>query len=302
MKRKAVPQCRNIRQLMESYLISPSFEALSEKWRQDVHRIITKTIIPKLGRRKLDSIRRGDLILFLEGVVALGPTTAIHTKRVLTRVFNWAFDRELIQRNPATRLPLPAKVVQRDRVFTSEEIAVIWDACEDEGGVAHLLYQMVLATGQRPGELKTLKWEDIDGEWVVLAETKNQTTQRAYIGKLGKLLIDRLRTISVDVPRKSSEYVFPAVRVDSKTGYLANHNTAWTRMRERMSLDNATCYDLRRTCATNVARGGVSMDVVGRILNHTPQGVTSVYQRYGYEDQVVSAIDKWHESLLQMVQ
>jgi len=299
MKSRRVPQVTTLESLVDLYRDSPAFHQLSPNWKAYVVHVIDTVILPELGSKKVDAIRRGQLIQLLELTIARGETLANHTKRILTRIFNWAYDREFIENNPAMRLPFPARTVKRDRVLTDDEIASVWQACEDEGTVTHRLFQMVLATAQRPGELKLAKWEDIDGDFLILRKTKNGSTHRAYLGVEGLRIVEKLRGVG-HVPRHSREYLFPAVRVDSEVGFLSNYNTAWGRMRRRLGLEDATCYDLRRTAATKVAQQGGSMDVVARILNHTPQNVTSIYQRYGYEKEVVIAVNAWHSRLQQL--
>jgi integrase len=50
--------------------------------------------------------------------------------------------------------------VQRERIFTSEEIAKVWEAASDfpHGAIVRLL----LATGQRRGEVGGIRWSELD--------------------------------------------------------------------------------------------------------------------------------------------
>ena len=53
-------------------------------------------------------------------------------------------------------------------------------------------------------------------------------------------------------------------------------------------------HDVRRTVATHMVRLGVSEAVVGRVLNHAPQGVTAkVYALHSYAPEKRSALDRW---------
>lgn len=275
--------------LCTSYMESPNFLKLSAKWKDFVVHVIQSVIVPAIGQRPTDEVTRGELVLMLEATTVRGNTLANHTKRIISTIFNWAVDRELVTSNPAYRLPMPAKIVKRDRVLTHDEIVAVWKACETEDSTASRMFRLMIATGQRPGELKSLRWDDVDGDWMVLRDTKNGTTQRAYLGAVG---LELLELCSND-----SEYVFPAARSDASEPYLTTHSIAWRRIRDSSGMKDAVAYDLRRSMATNVAKEGAGMEVVGRILNHTPQGVTSIYQRYGYEAEVQKAVDSWHRQL-----
>jgi integrase len=60
--------------------------------------------------------------------------------------------------------------------------------------------------------------------------------------------------------------------------------------------DNWTLHDLRRTYATNLAKLGVPIHIIERLLNHVSgsfAGIVSVYQRHKYIDEMRAAIDVW---------
>ena len=53
-------------------------------------------------------------------------------------------------------------------------------------------------------------------------------------------------------------------------------------------------HDLRRTAATHMVRLGVPELVVGRVLNHAPQGVTArTYALHSYEAEKRDALSRW---------
>jgi integrase len=63
-----------------------------------------------------------------------------------------------------------------------------------------------------------------------------------------------------------------------------------------------TLHDLRRSAATHMVRLGVSEEVVGRVLNHAPKGVTAkVYALHTYAPEKRSALDRWAAELMRAV-
>ena len=55
-------------------------------------------------------------------------------------------------------------------------------------------------------------------------------------------------------------------------------------------------HDLRRTVASGLARLGVNLPVIEKILNHTSgsfAGVVGVYQRHDFADEKRSALQRW---------
>jgi len=65
-----------------------------------------------------------------------------------------------------------------------------------------------------------------------------------------------------------------------------------------------TLHDLRRTFASVHARIGTPIHVVEKLLNHISgslSGVASIYNRYSYQDEMRSALEKYEEHLKTVV-
>ena len=62
------------------------------------------------------------------------------------------------------------------------------------------------------------------------------------------------------------------------------------------SLPRWTIHDLRRTGASGMARLGIQVTIVEKILNHssgTFAGVVGVYQRHSFSDEKRRALEAW---------
>ena len=60
-------------------------------------------------------------------------------------------------------------------------------------------------------------------------------------------------------------------------------------------------HDLRRSMASHMARLGVRLEVVEKLLNHAGKsfsGVAGVYQRHDFLDEKRQAIEVWAQHLL----
>ena len=65
-----------------------------------------------------------------------------------------------------------------------------------------------------------------------------------------------------------------------------------------------TFHDLRRTAATRMARLGVALPVIEKILNHTSgsfAGMVGVYQRHDFADEKREALELWGKFVLEQV-
>ncbi len=69
-----------------------------------------------------------------------------------------------------------------------------------------------------------------------------------------------------------------------------------------VSLPPWRLHDLRRTCATNLARLGVDRIVISKLLNHSEGGVTSVYDRHARDPEKRVAMDRWAQRLRAIVE
>src|SRR5690606_38414039 len=93
-------------------------------------------------------------------------------------------------------------------------------------------------------------------------------------------------------PRRDCAFVFGR-RPDS--GF-----SGWSKCKERLDrrsgVDGWTVHDLRRTVASEMARTGVALPVIERVLNHVSGsfgGVCGVYQRYSFAAEKRAALDAW---------
>jgi integrase len=57
--------------------------------------------------------------------------------------------------------------------------------------------------------------------------------------------------------------------------------------------DDWRLHDLRRSAGTGMARLGIAVSTISRILNHKEGGVTKIYNRYGYLDEKRQALEAW---------
>jgi integrase len=63
-------------------------------------------------------------------------------------------------------------------------------------------------------------------------------------------------------------------------------------------------HDLRRTVASGLARLGINLAVIERVLNHTSgsfAGIVGVYQRHSFADEKRKALDVWGDFVSELV-
>jgi len=70
---------------------------------------------------------------------------------------------------------------------------------------------------------------------------------------------------------------------------------------ETAAVADWTLHDLRRTFATGLAKLGVQIPVIERLLNHVSRtfaGVVGTYNRHDYWKEMTEAVEKWEAYIL----
>lgn len=292
-------------QLCELYLTlhaAPNKKPAS--YRED-KRIITHDLLPAWRLHKACDIRRRDVIALLDSI-RIGrraPVLANRCRALIHKLFNFALEREIVQANPCAGLPRVAREKRRERVLSDAEIQALWRALGREDVTVASLFKMILLTAQRPGEVKAMRWSDIQGElWTIPADVaKNGRTHRVPLSPAALRVLRAVREHNearfersrkpADEKAHYLEYVFPS-RTGGATAWL---HKASSRLRKAVGGEAFTPHDLRRTAATGMAQLGTSRDVISKLLNHLSSDnlVTGIYDRYDRMPEMAAALSKW---------
>lgn len=312
-------------------ITAPTFgDLLDEFWRVELQhkptaaaqkRMITKDVLPEWEKRKVKFITRRDAVLLLDKVRERAPVTGNRLQSVLARMFNFAAERGILEFSPVVGMRM-AKEKSRSRVLTDEEIKLLWTALDLENEKidmyvgTKLALKTILLTGQRPGEVSGMTWDEIskDGTWWTMPEerTKNGTMQEVPLTAMMQDILKQARIFSHD-----SAYVFTSPRsplyhhkrprvAKPKEDDLPLSRLGLSRAIQRHwssigIVDPFTPHDLRRTLRTRLASLGVSDVVAERVLGHKLQGVLAIYNRHDYQVEKRQALERWEANLQQIL-
>jgi integrase len=115
-----------------------------------------------IGRKRLGEIGRGDLQQLVDELTRRGMSGSRVRSVVnaLRSLYRWAQDRELVERNPAELVRLPAMDARpRDRVATPREFALLLDVLVLADALPYALAGYGTARHQ---EIRTLDWAHVD--------------------------------------------------------------------------------------------------------------------------------------------
>jgi integrase len=230
---------------------------------------------------KLEDVTARQIHKILDGLQHT-PSQALHTFRAFRQFFNWCLSREMLDKSPMANMKPPAKELSRDRVLSDEELKLIWQ---------HSDYYPF---GRR-GEIGELKWTDVNADTIMLTMTKNSRPHTFPIGKMAQELIAKL-------PRLNKMYLFP--NRDSSS-YFKGYSSSKVHFDTLCPVINWTLHDLRRTYATGMQQLKVPVQVTEKLLNHVSgslSGITGIYQRHEYKEEMREAVDKWEAQLQALIQ
>lgn len=230
-----------------------------------------KYISPLWGKSQLITITAMDVAGLLALHVehrTLGNRLVELFSSVWSRCIKWGL---ITTPNPCKLIDKP-RLHSRTRYASETEIRSVLTAINnltDYRSKAAL--QLLLLTGCRKSEILGLKWSDVnlDGRHLILRNTKNGSDCVVPLTDNAYQIIDAL-------PRKHKVWLFPS---DSSSGHLSDLIRAWQNVRDVTGLQDLRIHDLRRTVGSLLAQDGVSLPIIGAVLNHQSQKSTQIYAR-----------------------
>ena len=93
-----------------------------KSWREDA-RYLATDVLPAWGQRQAADVRRRDVVVLLDQIVARGaPIAANRVLALVRKLWNWAISRDYLAHNPCLQVHPPGKEHSRERVLSAEEI------------------------------------------------------------------------------------------------------------------------------------------------------------------------------------
>jgi len=236
----------------------------------------------------LDQIKRADLKELISAKIkeGLAAKTVKNVKAIISSILSHAFEDELIQAHPGLRLGKLVKDKDRKadvNPLTRDEGRDFLEAVANNYPRYYPFFLCALRTGMRLGELRGLKWEDIDFREGFIEIKRSYTKGRFTTPKNGK-------SRRVDMNRQLSE-TLKELRTERKAEALAKgwkdvpelvfvneegnviddvnlRKRVFNKALEKAGMRRIRLHDLRHTFASLLIQNGESLAYVKDQLGH----------------------------------
>jgi integrase len=269
-------------------------------------RALKLRILPALGHHRLSTLDRNDVQDLCDRMLVQGldPSTIKNTLNPLQAIYRRALKRGEVTINPTAALDVPVPRGRRERVASPTEAAALIAALPVED---RALWATAMYAGLRRGELRALRWRDVNLATGVIRvkagwddyegeiEAKSRAGRRTI--PIAGLLRDHLlehRMRHTDDPDAFVFGVEPDVPFEPST-VNRRARAAW----KQTDLKSIGLHECRHTFASLLIAGGVNPKALSTYLGHA--SVTITFDRYGHlmpgnEAEAARALDIYLET------
>ena len=292
-----------------------TFQAVAESWRDhylstksEGHQkrtwsIIRRTLLPYIGKRPISEIRPPELLEALRITEDRGRIETAHRAlQSAGQIFRFAITRGQAETDPTPALRGALKPTNTRHMpaptdpDTVAGLLRMFDAFEG-GAVVATAVRLLPLLFCRPGELRTMRWEDVDleaKEWRYTA-TKTGTTHLVPLSRQAVVLVEKLRPLTGHL---AGGWVFPNGRTPLKPMSQAAINAAY----RRLGIDTKeelTGHGWRAIARTLLhERLGYPPEVIEQQLAHAvPDTLGRAYNRTRFLEQRREMMQAWADYL-----
>ena len=230
-----------------------------------------KYIRPEIGHLMIADLKLPRLKKLISDLPdRLAPATKNRVAAVVKAVLRLAHETGFVEDNPARGLRLTKTQNARNRVASYAEIRAIFDSIKQEAqpSLTGLFIRFLFFTSARSGEARKAKFEDLDGNRLILRKTKSGKDRVIELNQGAQLVIAELREL------RTGDYLFPGCG-----GKIMERPTnAWNRILKRAGVDGLTLHDARRSGLSIGVNAGVSMFDLATLAGHA--NVQTTYDHY----------------------
>lgn len=270
-------------------------------------------VLPEVGAVKLAELRRADMQALVDRLHAAGmsPTRLKGIVMPVRALCRHALERDELVVNPTEHLRLPAVTGKRERAASPAEAERLLSALADDD---RALWATAFYAGLRRGELRALRWSDIDlTENVISVERSWDDVEGAIDPKSEKgrrrvPIATPLRLLLLEhkarTGRRAGEFVFgsTSTRPFTSTNIRRRARMAWaaTAIGEFFcgrdaQLEPIGLHECRHTYVSLMAAAGFALEEIGDYVGHSSTYMVDRYRHLieGHEARAAARFDAY---------
>ena len=269
--------------LVKIYYLSNDFNMLRETTKVDYRYFLT-VLCNSMGNKKFHEISSKVAKFAYEEWVKRGISFANHVATCSSRVFNYAIDMEYATFNPYTSIKRKAEI-KRKVIWQHEDVLKFLDVAYSDYSTRNigLIIQMAYEWCQRLGDMRNLKWEDLDFQSKML--TLEQSKRRAEVFLP---ISDDLMTMLQDqhddfgFQQYVAPHVLPTEGVFKPYAMQRLSKNGRAVMRKAGLSDKLRLMDLRRTGVVQMVDKGVPLPNIMSVTGHANVASVKPYLKNTY--------------------
>jgi len=249
-------------------------------WVKKLGDVYVNDLSPDQVRAKLNQYKEGNSLQRIGSDVAgrsvlresskqRAPATVNRMKAALSAVYRYAAKQGYTSKNPARKIAVETENNRRVRYLSETERKSLLLACRDSSwDRLYLLVLMALMTGARKGELKNLRWEQIDfsSRTAELSLTKNGEPR---VVSFPRPVIEEMLKF-----RKPAGLIFYSVRRPDRA---FEEKKVWAIALRKAGIEDFRFHDLRHSAASYLAMNGATLLEIAHVLGHKSLQTTKRY-------------------------
>ena len=279
---------------------------------REYRRTLETYVLDDLGSHRLSEIRRGDLQALVDRLIGKGLSggTVRNVVMPIRVLYRHALERDDVAVNPTANLRLPNGSKRRDRAASATEAGALLAALPAD---IRPIYAVAFYAGLRRGELRAIRWKDIDlatgiihvkrGWDDVAGEIAPKSATGTRTVPITALLRDQLAELKAASSSDGNGFVFGSKHGQPFTpsNIRKRAAAAWAAenvMRAKKKLDPLVpiaLHEARHTFVSLLHDAGFSLEEIAPYAGHSSTYMTDRYKHLiaGHEARAATRFDEY---------
>jgi integrase len=233
----------------------------------------------QLGNKRIKDIKTPHLQDWLDGL-DMKPGSKGIVRTTLVQLYSYAVTNDIVQRNYAQGLEINEKTESTGKVFTPDEIEILWKHTND-ADVQKIL--ILIYTGMRVGEMLDIHKDNIHlDEGYMIGGNKTEAGKDRIIP-----LHDKIKPF---VKEQLGDNKWLTTNAHGEKLSYTTMRRNYVKVMKQFGMDHKV-HDTRKTAVSIMHSSGIPMETVRMIVGHSGKGVTEKVYLFKDAHELVEVIN-----------